>query len=362
MDGFPLETPLRMNDDSSDDQMFSDSSDSSSDDEQHDSNPASFLDKELGKFGVTPDTNRVPLEVRSLTTPSAFAPIQTTITTAIPTTTSPSKAKGKRGGKEPKEKEGKKRAKKEKDGPKRATNPYNYFLQVKREECKQEILKNQPTISPKEITAQVARIWKEMPESAKQIYHEMAAADKRRYQQEMKDFKTLKPQEPEPPLSDHSSNSIDVKPQITTMPMRTASPSPSIPVQNAREIPSHISVPSYAPQSSSSPIPMHTSSQRSAPPSPTAALSTQRTASGMQYPSKILKIRKKGDRYFERVRIIDYSYQGLLEKIRTKFGIDDGIKLQIINLPNIWVSDTEGVECLPDDTEIEWHDLQQLEM
>jgi len=81
----------------------------------------------------------------------------------------------------------KKRAKKEKDpnAPKRNVNAYMHFAAEKRVDLK----KSKPELKPTEITTQLGASWAKMNDTEKQPYTKLAAADKARYDEEMKKYK-----------------------------------------------------------------------------------------------------------------------------------------------------------------------------
>jgi len=67
---------------------------------------------------------------------------------------------------------------------------------------------------------------------------------------------------------------------------------------------------------------------------------------------KVLLIRRKGDPYFERFAICEYTIETLMEKIKTKLHENREIQ-RVINLPNVIIRDTEGVILLTNEAELE---------
>ena len=98
-----------------------------------------------------------------------------------------SRAKSKSKSKE--EKPQKKDAKKEKKGEetddkvKRPKNAYFFFTAEHREEIK----KNKPDLKQKEIFKELGELWKNLSDSKKKKYEDMAAKDKERYEKECKE-------------------------------------------------------------------------------------------------------------------------------------------------------------------------------
>jgi len=90
------------------------------------------------------------------------------------------------GNKKKKKPRAKKRAKKDPNAPKQATNAYMYFQKDQRESIKQKYpeLKTLPLMAKK-----MGEIWKSMDEQKKKPYAELAAKDKKRYEQDMVEYK-----------------------------------------------------------------------------------------------------------------------------------------------------------------------------
>jgi len=77
-----------------------------------------------------------------------------------------------------------KKTKKEKsDAPKRARSAYIFFCTEKREEVKKN-----PKISNSDILSELGKMWKASNDKKKKPFAEMAAADKKRYEEEMKNY------------------------------------------------------------------------------------------------------------------------------------------------------------------------------
>ena len=99
------------------------------------------------------------------------------------------KARGKSKSKSKEEKPQKKDAKKEKkieeseDKVKRPKNAYFFFTAEHREEIK----KNKPDLKQKEIFKELGELWKNLSDSKKKKYEDMAAKDKERYEKECKE-------------------------------------------------------------------------------------------------------------------------------------------------------------------------------
>lgn len=74
----------------------------------------------------------------------------------------------------------KSRAKQERTGPKRPLSSYMYFCQDRRESIKAV----NPSMSAKDITSELGRVWKELSDDAKTPYEAQASADKLRFQSE----------------------------------------------------------------------------------------------------------------------------------------------------------------------------------
>jgi hypothetical protein len=77
-----------------------------------------------------------------------------------------------------------KKTKKDKNAPKGAKNAYILFCADNRDQVKEE----NSEMNAKEIVSERARLWKEADEDVKAEYNEKAAADKKRYQEEMSDY------------------------------------------------------------------------------------------------------------------------------------------------------------------------------
>ena len=77
-----------------------------------------------------------------------------------------------------------KKTKKEKsDAPKRARSAYIFFCTEKREE-----VKNNPKISNSDILSELGKMWKASNDKKKKPFVEMAAVDKKRYEEDMKNY------------------------------------------------------------------------------------------------------------------------------------------------------------------------------
>jgi HMG (high mobility group) box len=85
-----------------------------------------------------------------------------------------------------------KKTKKDKNAPKGAKNAYILFCAENREQVKED----NSEMNAKEIISELARLWKEADEDVKAEYNEKAAADKKRYQQEMSDYVPSEDEEP----------------------------------------------------------------------------------------------------------------------------------------------------------------------
>jgi len=64
-----------------------------------------------------------------------------------------------------------------------------------------------------------------------------------------------------------------------------------------------------------------------------------------------VKVKPTGNDYFERFRLQERTIDELIHKIGEKFPGNGEVK-HIINVPDVAVTDTEGVKCLKDDEEL----------
>jgi len=85
----------------------------------------------------------------------------------------------------------KKRKQPDKPAPKRPCTPYMYFNKNNRAKIKEE----NPDKTAKDITKLLAATWKDLSEGEKKQFVDMAAKDKERYQNEMKEYEDI-PSEP----------------------------------------------------------------------------------------------------------------------------------------------------------------------
>ncbi|KAG1699136.1 hypothetical protein DVH05_014053 [Phytophthora capsici] len=76
------------------------------------------------------------------------------------------------------------RKKKDKNAPKRALSAFMFFSNDIRETVKKEM----PELAFLEISSEIGRRWKQISEEERRPYDELAAADKRRYQEEKEDY------------------------------------------------------------------------------------------------------------------------------------------------------------------------------
>lgn len=76
------------------------------------------------------------------------------------------------------------RKKKDKNAPKRALSAFMFFSNDIRETVKREM----PELQFLEISSEIGRRWKQISDEDRKPYDELAAADKRRYQEEKEDY------------------------------------------------------------------------------------------------------------------------------------------------------------------------------
>lgn len=79
-----------------------------------------------------------------------------------------------------------------KTGPKRPLSGYMYFCKDARADVKTD----NPEMSPKDITKELGRLWKELSDEEKAPYEESASSDKTRFTREKKSIETIE-EEPE---------------------------------------------------------------------------------------------------------------------------------------------------------------------
>ena len=96
-----------------------------------------------------------------------------------------------KGNKEKKEKN-QKRAKKDKDAPKRALSAFFFYNQERRETLKKE----KPDLNNKDIIRTMSTEWNALSDEKKKPYMEKAEADKKRYEAEKKAYDEKKKAEP----------------------------------------------------------------------------------------------------------------------------------------------------------------------
>jgi len=81
---------------------------------------------------------------------------------------------------------------------------------------------------------------------------------------------------------------------------------------------------------------------------------------------KIFKVRRQGDKYFERIGIdiTNWTLNGLKNKIYNKFKNPEKQQefiIDLINLPNVRIADDDGVRFMKNDEEIEAYFSEQNE-
>lgn len=81
-------------------------------------------------------------------------------------------------------KEKRKRAKKDKNAPKKAISAYFFYIQERREQLKKE----NPKLDNKEIIVKMGAEWRELSDEQKKPYIDKAEADKKRYEEEKKEY------------------------------------------------------------------------------------------------------------------------------------------------------------------------------
>lgn len=81
-------------------------------------------------------------------------------------------------------KEKRKRAKKDKDAPKKAISAYFFYIQERREALKKE----KPNLDNKEIIKTMGAEWNALSDEKKKPYVAKAEADKKRYDEEKKEY------------------------------------------------------------------------------------------------------------------------------------------------------------------------------
>ncbi len=115
----------------------------------------------------------------------------------------------KEGFKNPKESPKKKKA--ESTAPKRARSAYIFFCTDKREQVK----KANPSITNNEILSELGKMWKALTDKKKKPYVEKADADKKRYEEEMKNYV---PTEEEKEAKEKKSKGKSGKTKVTRTP------------------------------------------------------------------------------------------------------------------------------------------------
>lgn len=124
-----------------------------------------------------------------------------------------------------------KKKKQKKEGPKRPSSSYIYFSNAKRGQVKEK----NPSLSIGDIAKELGAMWKTVSPDEKEIYENMAARDKERYERELKEFKKtgVLPASSKPSSSSAGpSSSKAVKPSSSSAPAGPSSskavkPSPS---------------------------------------------------------------------------------------------------------------------------------------
>ena len=82
----------------------------------------------------------------------------------------------------------KKKAKKDKDAPKRPLSAYFFYIQERRETLKKE----KPNLENKELIKTMGEEWNKLSDEEKKPYVKKAEADKKRYQEDMKAYEKNK--------------------------------------------------------------------------------------------------------------------------------------------------------------------------
>ena len=82
----------------------------------------------------------------------------------------------------------KKKAKKDKDAPKRPLSAYFFYIQERREALKKE----KPNLENKELIKTMGEEWNKLSDEEKKPYVKKAEADKKRYQEDMKAYEKNK--------------------------------------------------------------------------------------------------------------------------------------------------------------------------
>ena len=83
---------------------------------------------------------------------------------------------------------GKKKAKKDKDAPKRPISAYFFYNQERREQLKKE----KPELDNKELIKVMSEEWNKLTDAQKKPYVQKAEDDKKRYNQEMEEYNKKK--------------------------------------------------------------------------------------------------------------------------------------------------------------------------
>eukprot|EP01118_Nematostelium_gracile_P007661 TRINITY_DN24_c0_g1_i1.p1 TRINITY_DN24_c0_g1~~TRINITY_DN24_c0_g1_i1.p1 ORF type:complete len:302 (+),score=97.75 TRINITY_DN24_c0_g1_i1:67-972(+) len=192
-------------------------------------------------------------------------------------------------------KERAKKAKKNPDEPKGPKNSYLFFIDHVRSKIKEE----NPKATAQELRAIMANLWKEMPEDKKKEFISKADVDKERYKREKEVYNATHKQE--------------------TLP-KEQEPPKLVEIEPIREpiIKKEVNVPEM------------------------------KIRKGKKV---ILKIKLEGDSYYERVMLKDRTMSGLISKIEEKYP-DRGTIIGILNVPDVAVTDDEGVKCLKDESSL----------
>jgi len=283
-----------------------------------DSNELSFLTKHIaGVKGVREtDAAKKTSEITSLASKTKEATIEVKVEKIKKQRKRAADTDNPKGEKKPK------KQKKDRDPnhPKQPKNPYLYFA----EKMRSEISRENPTVGGRDLNKLIGQKWKEMTEEHKILYNHMAESDKVRYYKEMEVYNAL-PQKNPPVQAKQASPSVATDP--ANLIINSAQNSLPNSNHNSTGTPS---VSKYFQQ----------------------LVKVQETEAQKKKRKKIIvKVKKEGQDYFERFMLKQRTLAELLEKIAGKYP-EDGSVNYIINIPDVVITDDEGIRCLKDDSEL----------
>jgi len=231
----------------------------------------------------------------------------------------------------------KRKIQKDPDEPKKQLTPYFMFLKEKRMEIKQKLIKDNPNIQESEFMKVVGEAWRNLPPEEKEYYTRQSHQDHERYQREKSAYDEKK-KEQKKLYEQEQSGEEEEEEEEPLKKRQKSSDNTDLKISKKPE-----------PQSKKRKMPDSDSKIKKKQTKPIKE--TKDTPKDTKK-GKILKVRAKGEDFFDRIFLKQCTLNKLIRKIQEKRQDFRPISL-VIHLPDVRIRDNQDVACLGDNDELE---------